>query len=260
MRFITKCFVVLLCAVAFVVPVYGTEARPLRQTYTIQIRVDCLDTAMEAIHGLPGYNLDSSANFNARSRSASFTRRITNNDLRYVQQALREIGEVITETEAAAHLGARQMDLDVRIAVIDQEFARLASMMEASDTLSVLIAVNDRLSDVARQRDDLIGQRNMLAVQAAGPILNIYVSETITAPPREPEGFWQRVSDNFVSSVSNTIAAAASFLVFIVRWGLSLLIWAVILVVVGRVAWRFVGKKVRNTNTEPNMEESEAEQ
>jgi len=249
---------IVLCLAAFAVPVYAAQTRPLRQDYTISIHVECLDTAMEIINQLPGYNLDSAAHFGEWSRSAEFRRRVTNDTLRYVQDVLRGMGEVISETESAMHLGARQMDLDVRIAVIDQELERLTSMMEASTSLAVLIEVNDRLSQVSRDRDALIGQRNVVAVQAQSPIINIMLSEIMPDTVREPIGFWQRVSVSFTSSAQNSMTAGGNFLVFVIRWALPVAIWGVIIAVAALIVWRLFGKKTWHWHLK-NVERTKAE-
>jgi len=229
----------------FAIPVQGETMRQLRQNYTIHIEVECVDAAMEIIRQLPGHNLDSSASVDTWHRRAEFRRRVNNDDFRHVQEVLRSLGDVTFETENAAHLGARMLDLDVSIAVLEQELERLSSMMAASTTLEVLIAVNDRLSIVSRNRDDLIGQRNVLQVESLGPIISISLIETFPdAQPIAPPGFGWRIADRFSSSISNTRTAAEAFIVNAVRFATLLLICAVILAAVGFIAWRLFGRKM----------------
>jgi len=228
----------ILCVLTLCTIVYASD-RQLRQNYTISIEVECLDTAMEIIHGLPGFNLDSSTTLGETRRSAQFRRRVSGDNLRYVQAVLRDLGDVVSEHENAQHLAARIMDLDVRISALDQELARLTAIMEASTTLDVLIAVNDRISDVSRNRDDLIGQLNVAVVESQGPIINISLTEFLpAASPAPSDAFGRRLADRFTNSLSTTRSGAESFLVGVVRITVPLVIWIGILAFVWLVVWR----------------------
>jgi len=263
MRPTIGCILVVFCIAVFAIPIQGEETRQLRQNYTINIEVACVDAATEIIRQLPGYNLDSSASFDTWHRRVDFRRRVSNEDFRHVQEVLRGLGDVTFETENAAHLGARLLDLDVSIAVLEQELERLTAMMAASTTLDVLIAVNDRLSMVSRDRDNLIGQRNVLQVESLGPIISISLIETLPdAPSPTPLGFGRQIADRFSHSISNVRTATENFMVGVVRLALPLIVWAAILAVVGFVIWRLFCRKIwhkmlMKKQSAPVMEESD---
>ena len=227
-------------------PAWGADMQALRQSHSIQITVESIDEATEIIRSLPGYNLDSAAGSDTWQRHARFRRRVNAEDFRLVQETLRSLGEVTFESENAAHLSARMMDLDVQIAVLDQELQRLTDMMMASATLDVLIAVNDRLTAVSRHRDSLVGQRNVLQVESRGPILNITLVENLPDAPRPvPPSFGRRITDRFMGSVQGTQRAAGNFAVGVARFTLPLIAWVAILTAAGFVFWRFIGRKIR---------------
>jgi len=239
----------------FAIGVYTTaeaeELRQLSQTYTINIQVEYMDTAMEIVRSLPGHNLDSSATFDNWHRGADFRRRVPAESFRDVQETLRELGEVTFESEAAFHLGAQFFDVEVRIAALSQEIDRLTEMMIASDTLEVLIAVNDRLSHVSWERDSLIGRRNVLLTESVGPIIHISLFEPLEWVPPEPQSFWERVTTAFGRSITNSRIGIENFLVFIAGSVLAFVIWTAILGAVGFGAWRVVKRKLRRTKVEP---------
>ena len=247
MRQIIRRIVATLCIILLAAtPAWGASPQALRQSHNIHITVESMEEATEIIRGLPGYNLDSSAGSDSWQRHAQFRRRVSVEDFRLVQETLRSLGEVTFESENAAHLNARMMDLDVQIAVLDQELQRLTDMMMASATLDVLIAVNDRLTIVSRHRDSLIGQRNVLQVESQGPILHITLVENLPDAPRPaPDSFGQRIADRFMRSVTNTQQAAGNFVVGATRIALPLVTWVAILAVAGFAFWRFIGRKIR---------------
>ena len=245
--------IICLLAMAFIflgfMPVAEVQGRQLRQYHSIDIEVECLDTAIGIIRELNGYNLEShvwlheSPHERAAWRSASFVRRVDYWAFGHVQYVLRNMGEVHFETENAHFLGAQIVDADTRILALSQEIERLSIMMAASDSLDVLIAIDARISQVVLERNSVIGTRNVLMAQAASPIINITINETMgerPAPVRD--GFFSRVAGNFMGSLRGTGVAAGNLLVFIVRIFIPLVIYVALGFVVFRVYVKFKRK------------------
>jgi len=242
MRLAVFCFLAAVCVTAF--PVVA-EARHLSRHHTIEIEVECIETAREIINDLNGYNLDSSASFTDNYRWANFTRRVEGWAFRHVQEVLRNLGEVLSEHENAHFLGPEILNTETRLLVLSQEIERLSLMMAASDSLSVLIAVNDRLSHVTRDRDALIGRRNVLLTQADSPIIHIHLVETPDDPPRPvPTDFGSRVARSFLNSWEHTRIAAENILVSIVGASVQVAVWVVVGGIAGLVIFK-VNKKRR---------------
>jgi len=221
-------------ALLITVPV-SAQGRQLRQHHSIEIEVECLETATEIIRGLNGYNLESSVFLHESPhdrgawRSASFVRRVDYWAFAHVQDVLRGMGEVHFETENAQFLGAQIMDLDARLAALTQEIERLSIMMAASDSLDVLIAIDVRLSQVTWERNNVIGTRNMLLAQVASPVINIWINEAMGERPEPARaGFGSRVVDSFMDSLSATGTVAGNFLVFIARVFIPFMVYAVL--------------------------------
>ena len=229
MRFIIGCLLLIACAVLIVVPV-SAQSRPLRQTHSIVIEVECVEAALEIIRELNGYNLESSVymqEFFGRSpqRRANFTRRVEGWAFRHVQEVLRSLGEVQSETENAHFLGAQIMDVEARLVAISQEIERLSTMMAVSDSLDVLITIDQRLSQVTQERNQLIGRRNLLQAQAANPVIFIQLFEIPEDwPAPVPTGFGSRVANSFTDSWRGTRNVVANMLVFFVRVSIPLLV------------------------------------
>jgi len=204
------------------------QTRPFRQTYTIEIDVECIDTAMDIIRQLNGYNLQSVIATQEHSRQgtlrhADIVRRVDTWAFRQVQEVLRGLGDVRQESEHAVFLGAQLTDTEARIAAVSQEIDRLTLMMAASDSLQSLITIDARLSQINRDRNELIGRRNVLLAQAASPVITIWLREIPEDfVPQAPPGFGTRVADSFMGSWNATRNFAAGLLVFIVRISMPL--------------------------------------
>ena len=223
-----RIFIFALAAIAavFAVPV-AAEAQQFRREHTIEIQVECIDEARGIINELNGYNLESNASLQDGERWATFSRRVDNWAFRHTQAVLREMGEVIHENENARILSGQITNLDTQIAVLSQEMERLSMLMAASDSLAVLIAINDSLNNVARDRDGLVGRRNVLLNQAGGAVIHIHLFETRQFEPLPPRTFGERVSRNFLQSWANTLEFGENLVVFVVRVSVPLMVWVV---------------------------------
>lgn len=218
----------------FIFPI-AVQARDISRNHSIEIEVECIDEARKIINELNGFNLNSYVGQN----HANFTRRVDDWAYRHTQEVLRGLGEVIYEQENAQHLGAEIFGLNTRFAVISTEMERLTLMMAASDTLDVLIAINDRLSNVSRDRDEISGRRNVLLTQASSPIIHISLTQTREdMPPLDPKTFGERVSESFLNSWENTRRVTENLLVFATRFSVPFAIWIAFIVIVMFAATR----------------------
>jgi len=258
------CCVLVIFIAAVYTPVYANEGRRLHQTYSIEIEVECLDTAMTVVRELNGYNLSSAVFmfepwWDATARRATFARRVDEWAFRHVQEVLRGLGDVTNETEQARHLEAEFLDVEVRLRAVNQEIERLTARLAASTYLNTLIAVDNHLSHVMRDRDSLIGWRNLLNSQASGPVLNITLVEIPEERPAPtPDSFGSRISVSFLDSWNTAVRNAGNFIVFLARVAIPAVIWAVILSLVGFVCFRMYKRFLKNRTEAGSPVEIEA--
>ena len=195
--------------------------RRLGQWYSISVHVECLDTAVEAMRELPGFDLHMSMG----SQDAHFSRRVDAAFFRHVQAVLRDMGEVLHEHEHVRHLGTELMQLDTRIAVLTQEIERLTLLMAASNTIDVLNAVDMQLTFVSRDRDWHLGRRNTLLNEAQTVLMEINLTERWVPVEQEPPTFGQRIRDSFMRSWNGMTRTGGNLVVLLARLGLPLVIW-----------------------------------
>ena len=245
MRKIAICLLAMAFILITVMPVLAQD-RQLRQHHSIEIEVECLETAMDILRGLNGYNLDSSVFLHESGRQGAqrwghFTRRVDYWAYAHVQDALRDLGDVIYESQNAHFLGTQIIDADARIAALTQEIERLSIMLAGSESLDVLIAIDARLSQVAMERNRVIGTRNVLAAQAASPVIHINLLEVPEGRPEVvPDRFGSRVAGTFMASLRITGTVAGHLLVFAARVSIPALIYAALL-----FAAVYIGLKIK---------------
>ncbi|MCL2500186.1 MAG: DUF4349 domain-containing protein [Defluviitaleaceae bacterium] len=250
MRWIVLAVCLLLSGLVFSLPVSASGMR-MQRHYSISITVECLEAALETLRDLPGYNLNSNVtNVEPHTgrpvRQASFTRRVDAWAFRHMQAVLRDMGEVTTESENAWHMGGEWASLETRIRVLTQEIERLSIMMAASNTLHVLIAIDNQLSRVSWERDRLMGRRNQILAESESVVMYIWLSEETEYIRPEAPGFGTRVTDSFLRSWNALLRNAGNFTVFMARVSIPFVIWlaagAVILVVCIKIKKMKFGK------------------
>ena len=221
-----KWLCLLVALAALFLPMGVVAERRMGQTYSITIEVDCLETAVGIMRALPGHDL----HLNLSQTQASFHRRVDAWAFRHMQEALRELGTIIRENEHARHLGAELSQVETRIAVLEQEMARLTVLMAASVTIDVLSAVDMQWAQVSRNRDWYIGRRNVLAEQARTATLDITLTELYVPvePVEERIGFGRRVGDSFLASWNAVLGIGGDMIVLAARIGIPLVLWLVL--------------------------------
>jgi len=238
------------------------QDRQLSQTHTIEIEVECLDYAIEVIRQLEGHNLESSVFSNdfgrwGIQRQANFTRRVDGWVLAHVQDVLRGMGDVTHEHQHAQFIGGMILDIDTRLATLEQEIQRLSIMLAASDSLDVMIAIEARLSDITWERNQVMGQRNVLLNQADSAVIYIMlVQPPYYRPAPAGPGFGSRVADSFLRSWRGIARGAANILVLIVRTFLPLLVMCVIVSPLAVIVYSvYKRRRAAIIVTEPNIDD-----
>lgn len=214
-------FVILGVAANLLFFMYVSAEPPLVQTHNIEIVVECVDAAMEVINSLGGHNL----NVDVRTipgrgmepfRLADVTRRVGASEYRQAQQILRLLGTVTFESESARNVEASINDLRISINSATGEFERISQMMAQSDNLQTLIALDNRLSQIAWHRDSLLGSLNLLLAESGTALLTISLAEEmgVFLPPPEPR-FLERMAASFFGSLRFIRQTGEGFVVFI---------------------------------------------
>ena len=261
MRIFTGCIVMAICAL--LIPHSVSADHYFQQTHHIEIEVECIQSAMEIIRELNGYNLESNVFLHENQshnphNQADIVRKVEGWAFRHVQADLRNLGIVHSESERAQSLGSHIMILDTRLTSISQEIDRLTILMAASDTLNLLLTIETRLNQLVGERNDLIGSRNVLISQAENPVITIRLFETLLEPqPEDPVGFGGRVATRFLSSWRGTTSAVVNVFVFLVRVSVPLFVLGLI---AGLVSWLHkLGHKWYDQRTSAKPEKKEAE-
>jgi hypothetical protein len=148
------------------------------------------------------------------SNEAFFERRVSITAYNAVMEILRNLGEVINESESTEYMGAEYRHMQTRLWSNSVEMQRLFELMRGASNLNILMAVDNNLSNAERERDWLRGRLNFLDNAVNHPYVHIYLTETM--PPRpDPPGFWPRIGTALSSSWNGFLTFIGHALVFL---------------------------------------------
>lgn len=190
---------------------------------------------VESIVNEAGGRVDSrseSAAIDGRLPSAYLWVRIPVDALEATLESIESLGIVESTTLNNQDVTLQVVDLDARIAVLEDSIERLRALLAEAQTTAELIEVETALSDRQGELDSLVSQRNYLTDQVQYASIGVDIRTPDVAPEREPEGF----IDGIIAGWQGMLAFFAGTVVFfgvLVPWlGLLVAVGAAIGVVV----------------------------
>ncbi len=162
-------------------------------------------------------------------------------------ERVRSLGKVLDEQTAGQDVTDQYVDLEARIRNQEATAARIRSFLDQTRTVDEALKVNQQLSQVEQELEQLKGQRDALGQRAAFSTLNVEFSPTIPNTKAKLSSVWSPLGT--LAEATDALAAILRVLVDIIIWVVVLslpfiLIGGVIFLVV-RTGWRLLAKRKR---------------
>ena len=126
-------------------------------------------------------------------RWAEMTLRIPAAKLEDFKKAMGEKGKVVEINESVSDVTMDYTDLEAHIKALRTERDTLLRLMDEAGSLSDLLTVQERLTDVNYRLDSLESRIRRLDDQIDLSTVRLTISETEEYKPEEPKGFWAKV-------------------------------------------------------------------
>ena len=143
------------------------------------------------------------------------------------------LGVVESQSISNQDVTLQVVDLDARIAVLDESIERLRALLADAETTADLVEIETALSERQAELDSLNSQRNYLTDQVQYASIGVDLRSPEVAPEREPDGF----VDGIIAGWQGMLAFFAGTIVFlgvIVPWVGAL---AVVSLIIATVVW-----------------------
>lgn len=221
----------------------GTAA-PLPQnrkwiiTMNLNAETEDLDGALEAItariQALDGYvegqSVTGSSATRQRLRTASLTVRIPADRVDGFVEEVSGLTNVVFSSRNVQDITLSYSDTQGRVTALETEQARLLELMEQAETMSDLLEIESRLTEVRYQLESYGSALRLYDNQVDYATVELSITEVEKYTPVEEPGFWQRIT----SGLADSIADLGDTLVNLVVW---LLVDLPYLAVLALAAW-----------------------
>lgn len=198
--------------------------RRLIKTVDLDAETEDLDTLLSQLQAkvnqLGGYVenqrvYNGSAYSSRRSRDASMTIRIPAEKLDEFLNHVTGTSNIISHTSDIDDVTLTYVATESRVKALQAEEERLLELMEKAQTMSDLLEIEARLTEVRYELESVTSQLNVLENQVSYSTVDLYVSEVQQYTPVEEETLWQRISGGFVESLKNIGNGVLEVLVFL---------------------------------------------
>ena len=217
-----------------------------------------LPQLLAEISALGGY-VESQEIFNGSSvasyryRNARLTVRVPAENLDGLVAQVKGVSNVVNYNESVEDVTLAYVDMETRILVLETERDRLLELMEQAKTMSDLLEIEARLTDVRSTLESINSQLRILQNQVSYATIELYINQVKAYPEVEEQTVWQRIGSGFKKNLQNIGEDLVDFFVWAITYSPQLILWAGIIAVVIMVVRRsFRKRKVKKAPREEN--------
>ena len=211
------------------------ESRKWIVTVYLSAETEDLDALMEnldeAIAGLNGYVEDQSV-YNGSTYSSRLTIRVPAEDVDQFTQQVAGIANVVSKETNRQDVTLNYVATESRMTALQTEESRLLELMAQAETMSDLLEIEERLTDVRYELESVTSQLRLYDNQIDYATIYLSLSEVQEYTPVEEPTLWERISGGFRSSLKGLGDGAVDLLVWIIVSSPYLVILAAVIVVI----------------------------
>lgn len=198
---------------------------------------DAMGLLAEKIQESGGYvesqSISGTAVNSGRSPSAYITVRVPAEQLDSFVEDVSGMTNVVSSSRYVEDITLRYTDTEGRVKALQTEEARLLELMEQAETMSDLLEIEERLTEVRYQLENYTSTLRLYDNQVDYATLDLTLREVEKFTPPEKQGFWQKVT----SGLADSIVDLGQGMVDVTAW---VLIELPYLVLVGLLGWLLV--------------------
>ena len=248
----------------------GQTALPENRKWIITVHMDAetedldglLRNLEERISALKGYvedqNIYNGSSYSSRRhRNANLTIRIPAGDVDAFTQEVSGIANVISTDLSRDDITLNYVATESKITALQTEEARLLELLAKAETMSDLLEIEARLSDVRYELESYSSQLRLYDNQVDYATIHLFISEVQEYTPVAEKTAWERIRDGFTSSIKGLKEDIVDILVWILANSPYLVVWAILITAVVLAVRKLRRpRKVKPTPPLPPQEEA----
>lgn len=249
----------------------GSTALPENRKWIITVHMDAetedLDALLagldEKITAMEGFVEDQdiyngSSYSSRRHRNANLTIRIPAEDVNAFTEEVKGIANVVSNNLSREDITLNYVATESKITALKTEEARLLELLAQAETMSDLLEIEARLSDVRYELESYSSQLRLYDNQVDYATIYLFISEVQEYTPVAEKTVWERIRDGFSSSIKGLREDIVDTIVWILANSPYLVVWAIVLAGV----WFAAGKLrkiqiLRRTKKNQSQQKSE---
>ncbi len=189
---------------------------------------------------LSGANYYSISRGNPGNRSASYTLRIPSDKFETVMNSLSQLGNVPYTYTYSENVTAQYYDTQARLTAYETQEARLLEMMEKAETVSDVITIEEKLTELRYEIESLQSTLNNWDRKVSYSSLYVTVDEVGEYTPQPQQSYLQELWQALTGAFKDLGQFFKNFLVFLVS-----IIPTIIVLVILFLVFRPVYRKLR---------------
>lgn len=220
---------------------YG--GRKIIRNYDISLATNTFDDDLAYINAklseLGGYVLSSSLSgskpeaYGDSGRSLSMTLRVPAEKASDFVSGVQQLGKVDYIHDYTDDVTDQYFDADTRLAVLKDQLERLRAIMVETDNLADIITLEERISEVMLQIEELTGTLKRYDALIAYTTIDLSINErNAISGPADTKGTGERISEGFTDTLNGVATFFVNFFVWFVSSLPVLIILAAITVAV----------------------------
>lgn len=223
-------------------------------TMDITAETEDLTAAMEAVFSqtaqLGGYvesqNIRSGSRYSGYGvRWANLTLRIPANAVDEFVNVLSGVTNVVNNSRNVKDITLTYTATESRITALQTEETRLLELMAQAESMSDLLEIESRLTDVRYELENYTSQLRRFDNQVDYATVDLSLEQVEEYTPAEKPGFFQRIAEGFPRSVKNLTEGIVDFIAWFIIDLPYLLLWAAVIgaVVFAAKKWKLPRRK-----------------
>lgn len=213
-----------------------TEEKLITRVY-IDAETEDLDPLLEGLNSkiaeLGGYieyqNINNgSAYASYRYRSANMTVRIPAGKLEGFVEQIQGSSNVVSINQSQENVTLTYVATESRMKALEAEQERLLEFMEQAETMTDLLEIEARLTDVRYELERVASQLRVLSNQVDYATVELNIEQVKVYTEVEEQTVWQRIGSGFSKNLKNIGEELVNFFVWLVTYSPQLLIFAAV--------------------------------
>ena len=194
-------------------------------TVDMSVETDDLEVLQDAltqkIEGMDGYIEDQSiyngsAYANRRYRNANLTVRIPADRINSFTEEVSEVSNVVSNNLRREDVTLTYVATESKVTALKTEETRLLELLAQAETMSDLLEIEARLSDVRYELESYTTQLRTLDNQIDYATVYLFIEEVQEYTPVEEPSLWERITEGFADSLEGVGESLQDLLVFVI--------------------------------------------